>query len=222
MINRAPSLASSDNDSRGFSPTPTASNRSICSSISADGGTDVTPDPFVALFFACEHAIGSDSSASLIALLIQDAWPIRPPPQGVDGASSLDQLDQQRTTEHKDASPTYLIETPFLNERMKAQRGAFVAWRLPTEPDVATWSSIDIALREPHEERDRIDRLLNPVRGRPPASGERPPLIVFRIRPTVRKALRRQLAERFGYTTETIYPDLNGFARAFDQYAPID
>jgi hypothetical protein len=32
-------LASSDSDSRGFSPTPTASNRSICSSISADGGT---------------------------------------------------------------------------------------------------------------------------------------------------------------------------------------
>ena len=39
MINRAPSFASSDSDSRGFSPTPTASNRSICSSISADGGT---------------------------------------------------------------------------------------------------------------------------------------------------------------------------------------
>jgi hypothetical protein len=28
-----------DNDSRGFSPTTTASNRSICASISADGGT---------------------------------------------------------------------------------------------------------------------------------------------------------------------------------------
>ena len=35
----APSLASSDNDSRGFSPTPTANNVSVCSSISADGGT---------------------------------------------------------------------------------------------------------------------------------------------------------------------------------------
>jgi hypothetical protein len=27
--------------------------------------------------------------------------------------------------------------------------------------------------------------------------------------------------ENFGYTTETIYPDLNGFARAFDQFAPM-
>src|SRR5215216_7286177 len=34
-----PSLASSDSDSRGFSPTPTASSPSICSSITADGGT---------------------------------------------------------------------------------------------------------------------------------------------------------------------------------------
>jgi catechol 2,3-dioxygenase-like lactoylglutathione lyase family enzyme len=39
MISRAPSFASSDSDSRGFSPTPTASSSSICSSISADGGT---------------------------------------------------------------------------------------------------------------------------------------------------------------------------------------
>jgi hypothetical protein len=39
MINLAPSLASSDNDSRGCSPTPTANSWSICSSISADGGT---------------------------------------------------------------------------------------------------------------------------------------------------------------------------------------
>jgi aromatic amino acid lyase len=36
---RAPSFASSDSDSRGFSPTPTANSRSICSSISGDGGT---------------------------------------------------------------------------------------------------------------------------------------------------------------------------------------
>ena len=34
-----PELASSDSDSRGLSPTPTASSSSICSSISADGGT---------------------------------------------------------------------------------------------------------------------------------------------------------------------------------------
>ena len=39
MINLAPSLASSDSDSRGFSPTPTASKASICCSTSADGGT---------------------------------------------------------------------------------------------------------------------------------------------------------------------------------------
>jgi hypothetical protein len=39
MINLAPSFASSESDSRGFSPTPTDSSRSICSSTSAEGGT---------------------------------------------------------------------------------------------------------------------------------------------------------------------------------------
>src|SRR6202035_3111636 len=37
---------------------------------------DVTPDPYIALFFACEQAVGSDASAGLIALLVQDEWPI--------------------------------------------------------------------------------------------------------------------------------------------------
>jgi hypothetical protein len=39
MISLAPSFASSDSDSRELSPTPTESSLSICSSISADGGT---------------------------------------------------------------------------------------------------------------------------------------------------------------------------------------
>jgi hypothetical protein len=182
---------------------------------------DVTTDPFIALFFACEHAIGTDASASLVALLVPDDWPIRPRLDSFGPGASLDQLDTQRASEGEPASTTYLIETPFLNERMKAQRGAFIAGRLPTDPDVAAWSSLDISLLAPNGERQRIDRLLNPVRGRPPARGERPPVIAFRIRATVRRALREQLAARFGYTTETIYPDLNGFARAFDQYAPL-
>jgi len=39
MINLAPSFASSDSISRGFSPTPTDNICSIRASISADGGT---------------------------------------------------------------------------------------------------------------------------------------------------------------------------------------
>jgi hypothetical protein len=183
---------------------------------------DVTPDPFIGLFFACEDALGTDDSAALVALLVQDDWSIRPGFRSRSVGSSLDQLDAQRAAEGRSASSAYLIETPFLNERMKSQRGAFVAGRLPSDPGVAAWSSLDLTLKTPAEEKQRIDRLLNPTRGAPPARGERPPIIVFRIRSTVRQALRRQLAERFGYTTETIYPDLNGFSRAFDQYAPVE
>lgn len=181
---------------------------------------DVTPDPFIALFFACEQA-SSDTSAALIALLVQEDWPIRP---GLGSGTELDiisQLDEQRRQMGWPSSPTYLVDTAFLNERMKAQRGQFVVGRLPKASAVAEWSSIDLALLSAPQERARIDRLINTQPGRFPAGGERPPLVVFRIRPTMRAALRRLLAERFGYTTETIYPDLNGFARAFDQFAPV-
>ena len=133
----------------------------------------------------------------------------------------MEQLDAQRRGEGGTPSSTYLIQTAFLNERMKAQRGTFIGGLLPTAPDVAEWSSLDLRLLPRAEERLRIDRLIEATRGRPPARGARPPLIVFRLPPTVRRTLRRQLAERFGYTTETIYPDLSGFARAFDQYAPV-
>jgi hypothetical protein len=60
---------------------------------------DVTPDPFIALCFACEHAIGSDSSASLVALLVRDGWPVRPRLESFGSDASLDQLDVQRAAE---------------------------------------------------------------------------------------------------------------------------
>jgi hypothetical protein len=190
---------------------------------------DVAPDPFIALFFACEHATASDNSAALIALLVQDDWPIRPQPvrprpermTTVVDPSCIGRLDYQRIALGGKPSSAYLVQTAFLNERMKAQRGQFVVGRLPADPKVAEWSSLPIELLQPSDEQNRITKLLAATPGRPPAKGERPRVIVFRISPTIRKALRRQLAERFGYTTETIYPDLNGFARAFDQYAPL-
>lgn len=185
---------------------------------------DVTPDPFIALFFACEHAAATTASAALVAILVQDDWPIRPRltrPPG-DQRDCLELLAKQRSDEGGPLSDTYLVQTPYLNERMKAQRGQFLVGQLPTNADVAEWSSLDLSLLPSKaEEEARIGRLLEPIPGRPPAKGDRPPLIIFRIPPKVRAALRTQLAERFAYTTETIYPDLNGFALAFSQYAPL-
>jgi hypothetical protein len=185
---------------------------------------DVTPDPFIALLFACEHAATSENSAALVAVLVQDDWPIRPTLTAIGGLDHdcLELLDDQRVAEGSAPSSTYFVQTAYLNERMKAQRGQFLAGRLPSDTDVAEWSSLDITLKTRAEEEARIGRLLEPTRGAPPSGGDRPPLIVFRIPPRIRGALRTQLAERFGYTTETIYPDLNGFALAFSQYAPLD
>jgi hypothetical protein len=183
---------------------------------------DVTPDPFIALFFACEHAESSGSSAALVALLVQDDWLIRPNRVVDDYLNCLDQLDAQRQYEGRPVSSIYYVQTPYLDERMKAQRGQFLVGRRPTAADKRQWSSLDLPVMDRGTERERITRLLAPSRGAPPAGGDRPPLIVFRIRPKVRAALRLQLAERFGYTTETIYPDLNGFALAFSQFAPLE
>ena len=183
---------------------------------------DVTPDPFIALFFACEHAASTSTSAAVIALLVRDEWPIRPQlaaaPTGLD---CLDVLDHQRISTGAAASRVYLVETAYLNDRMKAQRGQFLVSRLPTDPALTEWTSLDLEIKTPAEEQARIDRLLNPTPGAPLASGDRPPVILFRIAPHVRAAIRLQLAVRFGYTTETIYPDLNGFALAFNQFAPL-
>jgi FRG domain len=182
---------------------------------------DVTPDPFIALFFACEHAVSRPGSAALVALRIPRNWPIRPSLAVVADASCIDQLDLQRSGEGGTASSTYLVETAFLNERMKAQRGQFVVGRTPSDPTVCAWSSLELELLKPNEEEARIQLLLNPTVGKPPEPDERPPLIVFRISSAARVSMRKQLAERFGYTTETIYPDLNGFALAFNQFATV-
>jgi len=182
---------------------------------------DVTPDPFIALFFACEHAVSRPGSAALVAVLVPRTWPIRPTLAPATASDCLGQLDAQRIGEGGKASPAYLVETAFLNERMKAQRGQFVVGRSPADATLASWSSLELQLLERDQEKLRIQKLLNPVAGKPPEPGDRPPLIVFRLSSKVRISLRKQLAERFGYTTETIYPDLNGFALAFNQYAPL-
>lgn len=183
---------------------------------------DVTPDPFVALFFACEHAVSRPTSAALVALNVPKGWPIRPSQTAPSSGDCLTQLHEQREAENKAISSAYLVETAFLNERMKAQRGQFIVGDLPDDAEMLDWASLDaLDLLTAEEEKQRIDNLLNPTQGRPPAAGIRPPVVVMRIPQSVRLALHRILVERFGYTTQTVYPDLNGFALAFNQFAPI-
>jgi hypothetical protein len=55
--------------------------------------------------------------------------------------------------------------------------------------------------------------LLDPKVGRYISDGP-PRLVVFRLNLGLRKQLLEVLAKRFGYTTESIYPDRNGFALA--------
>ena len=115
---------------------------------------------------------------------------LRPQLGATDADDCLVQLDGQRVAEGRSPTPVHYVQTPYLDERMKAQRGQFIVGRLPTNPSIAVWTSIELPIKSPAEEVMRIARLLEPTRGAPPASGDRPPLMVFRIPPKVRTALR--------------------------------
>lgn len=181
---------------------------------------DVTPDPFIALFFACEQARVTGSSAGLIAIRIEDdqvARDLREP----DPVEEFSVLENVREGAANQEAPYFLWQPPPLNERIKAQRGMFLIGALPDHEDVCSYASIQLGLLGHGVEKTRVGKLLEPSTGRYIADGG-PRLVVFRISPTLRRSLQQVLATRFGYTTQTIYPDFNGFARAYSWQVPLD
>ena len=181
---------------------------------------DVTPDPFIALFFACEHARVTDSSAGLIAIRIEDDQVARNlrEPSAPEEFSVLETVQEGAPNK---ASPYFLWQPPPLNERIKAQRGMFVIGALPNDAEVHAYTSIELGLLESAREKTRVDKLLVPSTGRYIAEGG-PRLVIFRIGPALRRGLQQVLATRFGYTTQTVYPDFNGFAQAHSWRVPLD
>ena len=181
---------------------------------------DVTPDPFIALFFACEHARVTDTSAGLVAIRIEDSQVARNlrEPSDVEEFSVLETV--QEGAPDKD-SPYFLWQPPPLNERIKAQRGMFVIGGLPSDEAVYEYSSIELGLLERDREKTRVGKLLVPSTGRYITEGG-PRLVIFRIGHALRRSLQQVLATRFGYTTQTVYPDFNGFAQAHSWRVPLD
>jgi hypothetical protein len=181
---------------------------------------DVTPDPFIALFFACEHARVTDTSAGLVAIRIEDdqvARDLREP----DRVEEFSVLETVQEGARKRDSPYFLWQPPPLNERIKAQRGMFLMGGLPDDQDVYEYSSIQLGLLNRALEKTRVSKLLAPSTGRYIADGG-PRLVIFRISPTLRRSLQQVLATRFGYTTQTVYPDFNGFAQAHSWRVLLD
>ena len=191
---------------------------------------DVTPDPFIALFFACEGAAASNESAALIAIRVEARQVVSfsaPNPHVAEGAPFVGVFEQVKQAALdsglSDNENLYLWRPPPLNERIKVQRGMFVIGGVPHDPGVLNYSSIDFRLLNDPQgrvdakaERTRVEKVCNPSQGRFINDGG-PRLMVLRISPKTRRELQSILEERFGYRTESIYPDFSGFARAHAQ-----
>jgi hypothetical protein len=181
---------------------------------------DVTPDPFVALFFATEP-VGPVEPCALIAIKIpgktekEQLKRTFKGPLGIskngyayDGREGFYDEVCSRLALPSDVTDPLLWEAPFVDDRMRAQRGMFLATTSP--PSDVSFASFGVDLDDPDKERNRVKNLCERAKGK----WNRPPLVVFYISSNLRIAAARELDRRFGYRTETIYPDLAGFATA--------
>ena len=141
---------------------------------------------------------------------IADSQVVRDLPLVMDDTPVLETV---RTGAPVATHPFYLWQPPPLNERIKAQRGMFVIGEIASNPSVRSYSTLGLELVPSGDEQTRVGKLLDPAVGRYVSEGP-PRLVVFRLRGTLRRQLLGVLAKRFGYTTQSIYPDFNGFARA--------
>lgn len=183
---------------------------------------DVTPDPFVALFFATEPR-GEPKPCALIAIKVPgkteaeqqrhtlkgplaDGWAV---PGGEDlETDGIYEAMRQRLKLPVQTSAPILWEAPFVDDRMRAQRGMFIATTAP--PEEITFTSFDVVMGTVKEEQNRVKYVCERNKGK----YTRPSLVVFYLSAKLRHLAARELDRRFGYRTETIYPDLAGFAEA--------
>jgi hypothetical protein len=173
---------------------------------------DVTPDPFVALFFATEP-VGEIQPCALVAIRVPGATAAEQRshthkgPLGNGNGGVYDRLCSALALPQDSTAPI-LWECPFVDDRMRAQRGMFLATTAEDSP--VSYASFDPGVESREAERSHVDNLCKRSRG----NYTRPALVVFYISAKLREQAIRELDQRFGYRTETIYPDLSGFALA--------
>lgn len=159
---------------------------------------DVSSDPMVAMWFAVENQDLLTKDGALFAINISNAIIV-----------SGD--ENRKLTEILDSIPKKSIafyEPPGADERIKVQRGRFVFSKLTgDEPpelslpiDIKDWST------------DRRIKFFDGPRG----SGRPvpPSILVLKIPRRIKQRLLSLLENSYGYTAETMFPDLSGFAAA--------
>lgn len=166
---------------------------------------DVSSDPMVAMWFAVENQDYLAKDGALFAINISNAMVI-----------SGDETRQW--TELMNSMQLGLIayyEPPGADERIKVQRGRFIFSRLTGDEPPELSLPIDIK----DWDSDRRDRFFDQERG----SGRPvpPSILVLKIPGRIKQRLLRLLENSYGYTSETMFPDLSGFAAANGWQRPL-
>jgi hypothetical protein len=166
---------------------------------------DVSSDPMVAMWFAVEDEGRLGSDGVLFAINVSRARIIG----GTESRTWNEILDDL------DTESIAYYEPPGADERIKVQRGRFVFSRLTgNEPEEL---SLPISLENwTAEKRDRFFAGARDA-GRPVP----PSILAIRIPGKIKQRLLSLLENSYGYTSETMYPDLSGFAAANSWGRPL-
>jgi hypothetical protein len=168
---------------------------------------DVTPDPMIALWFACEDMDSLEKKGVLFALEISEA-------------AHLDWSDSRPIVEVVDGLETDQLAVFWpkpVDARIQVQRGAFVFGRVPD--DHVTREATSVPVRLPSwTAADRKAVFGDRGPGRPVV----PSILALRIPKHTKRRLLAILERSYGYTGETIYPDIDGFSRANSRRSPLN
>jgi FRG domain-containing protein len=159
---------------------------------------DVSSDPMVAVWFAVENLDFFNTDGVLFAINVSNAKYI----------SGTERRSWVRILDGMEPGVIGFYEPPGGDERIKVQRGRFIFSKLTGKESHELSLPIDIG----EWDRARRDKFFGQARG---AGRPVPPsILVLKIPRRVKPRLLRLLENSYGYTSETMYPDLGGFATA--------
>lgn len=164
---------------------------------------DVTTDPFVALYFACEESSAHDKEHGLLLAIDVSA-------KGKDPRTIRYDLGHEAALKDvlKELGDRLGLYTPpDVSPRIMAQRSRFVFGQYHDHP----YSTLPVERKDWTEEK--LGKVFSNDRsvGQPP----KPAIVGIEIHPDLKPALREVLEQSFGMTGVTLFPDLHGFAAAY-------
>jgi len=164
--------------------------------------TDVTTDPFVALYFACERSSSFDQGDGLLLAIDVASTGKHPRTKHYDLAHEADLEEVLLDLDGR----LGLYTPPDVSPRIMAQRGRFVFG------DYRDLKYTTLPIHRSDWNAEKLEKVFSPERGhgQPP----KPAIVAIEIKASLKPQLRDILDQSFGMTGITLFPDLHGFAAA--------